>query len=211
MKGMESKPAIDPSTEEKIKNAARIIFTRKGYAATRTRDIAQAAGINLALLNYYFRSKEKLFDLIMMESMQEFIQSISGVLNNESTSLENKIQILTSNYIDMLTLQPDLPLFVLSELRSHPQDLMLKLNFKEKLMRSYFFIQIQEAIKTGKIAPIHPLHFVMNIMGMIIFPFVGSPILKNIGDLDQEAFNEIMQQRKILIPKWIQAMMLKGN
>ncbi len=60
----------DQSTEEKIKEAARTVFTRKGYAATRTRDIAKEANINLALLNYYFRSKEKLFGLIMMEKMQ---------------------------------------------------------------------------------------------------------------------------------------------
>ena len=52
----------DLSTEQKIKNAARKVFTEKGYAATRTRDIAEAAGINLALLNYYFRSKQKLFE-----------------------------------------------------------------------------------------------------------------------------------------------------
>jgi AcrR family transcriptional regulator len=52
---------IEPTTEEQIKEAARRVFTRKGYAATRTRDIAEESGHNLALLNYYFRSKEKLF------------------------------------------------------------------------------------------------------------------------------------------------------
>ncbi|HZV68728.1 MAG TPA: TetR/AcrR family transcriptional regulator [Saprospiraceae bacterium] len=207
MKSKESNTTLDPSTEEKIKNAARVMFTQKGYAATRTRDIAQEAGINLALLNYYFRSKEKLFDLIMLESMQGFIQSISGVLNDEGTSLQEKIRTLVSNYIDMLTLQPNLPLFVLSELRNHPHELISKLDFKEKLIRSHFFVQIQQAIIEGKIPPMHPLHFIMNIMGMIIFPFVGSPIIKNIGNLDQSSFNELMQQRKILIPEWIFSMM----
>ena len=62
----------DLSTEEKIKAAARKVFTQKGYSATRTRDIAEEAGLNLALLNYYFRSKEKLFELIMAEKMQQF-------------------------------------------------------------------------------------------------------------------------------------------
>lgn len=202
-----SNTTIDPTTEEKIKNAARTIFTQKGYGAARTRDIAQEAGINVALLNYYFRSKEKLFEIIMLESMQGFILSISGILNEEQTSLEEKIKILVSNYIDMLILQPNLPLFVLSELRSNPQVLIQKLNFKEKLIHSHFFVQLQQAIQEGKIPPIHPLHFIMNIMGMIIFPFVGSPILKNIGDLEEKNFNELMQQRKILIPKWIDAMM----
>ena len=70
MKPVKTKPAADPSTEEKIKIAARSVFHKKGYAATRTRDIAEEAGINLALLNYYFRSKEKLIDIIMTETMQ---------------------------------------------------------------------------------------------------------------------------------------------
>ncbi|MGB3079718.1 MAG: TetR/AcrR family transcriptional regulator [Saprospiraceae bacterium] len=207
MKSKESQTVIDPTTEEKIRIAARKVFTQKGYGAARTRDIAQEAGINIALLNYYFRSKEKLFEIIMLESMQGFIHSISGVLNDEQTSLQEKIQILVSNYIDMLTIQPNLPLFVLSELRSNPQELILKLNFKEKLIHSHFFVQLQQAIQEGKIPPIHPIHFIMNIMGMIIFPFIGSPILKNIGDLEEKTFNELMQQRKILIPKWIEAMM----
>ncbi len=61
---------INASTEEKIKEAARRVFTQKGYAATRTRDIAEESGLNLALINYYFRSKEKLFDIIMLEHLQ---------------------------------------------------------------------------------------------------------------------------------------------
>ena len=66
---MKIKPEIEknPSTEEKIKEAARRVFTKKGYAATRTRDIAEESGYNLALINYYFRSKEKLFDIVMLE------------------------------------------------------------------------------------------------------------------------------------------------
>ena len=86
-----TKLETDPSTEEKIKNAARIVFHKKGFAATRTRDIVEEAGINLALLNYYFRSKEKLFDIIMFESMQHFFKAISEVFNDDKTTLENKI------------------------------------------------------------------------------------------------------------------------
>src|SRR3990170_3876838 len=101
MTGAAIKP-IDPSTEEKIKEAARIIFTQKGFAATRTRDIAEAAGLNLALLNYYFRSKEKLFDIIMMESLQYFMKGIGEIVTNEESSLEDKVSGIVSHYIDML-------------------------------------------------------------------------------------------------------------
>src|SRR5690606_19330293 len=92
----------DTSTEEKIKNAARLVFNQKGYAGTRTRDIAEQAGINLALLNYYFRSKQKLFDLIMLETMQDFIQSMKTVFNDKNTSLQSKVEAVASRYIDLL-------------------------------------------------------------------------------------------------------------
>ena len=207
MKAKTAKDPLDPSTEEKIKNAARQIFTQKGYAGTRTRDIAEEAGINLALLNYYFRSKEKLFDIIMLESMRGFIQSIVGIFNDETTSLENKIQSIVNHYIDMLTKQPELPLFVLSELKSNPGMLITKMNLKEHLTGSYFFRQIQEAIKSGRMPALHPLHFFMNMMGLIVFPFVGSPILKNVGGINQEEFDWLMQRRKTLIPLWIKSMM----
>src|SRR6516162_7868399 len=105
------KKVKDISTEEKIKEAARKLFTQKGYAMVRTRDIAAEAGINLALLNYYFRSKEKLFDIIMMENFRQFIQGISVNIYDEKTSIEEKIEKVTAAYIDLLTNHPDLPLF----------------------------------------------------------------------------------------------------
>ena len=198
-------PVADPSTEEKIKIAARIIFHKKGYAATRTRDIADEAGINLALLNYYFRSKEKLFDIIMLESLHDFRQSIVSFLNDEKTTLENKIEILVSSYIDLLINQPDIPLFILSEIRNNPQALISKMNHREILSKSYFIKQFQQAVKDEKIVPIPPLHFIMNLIGMIVFPFVGRPLLSHVGGLNPDDFNKLMEQRKILIPKWLKA------
>ena len=195
----------DTSTEEKIKNAARTVFHKKGYAATRTRDIAEEAGINLALLNYYFRSKEKLFDIIMLESMQGFFKSVKDVFNNDKTTLDNKIELVVSNYIDLLIENPDIPLFILSEIRQHPGELIAKMGMKEIVMNSLFMKQFQMAIKEGKITPVNPLHFIMNVMGMTVFPFVGSPLLKGIGNLSDKAFNDMMKERKALIPKWIKA------
>jgi AcrR family transcriptional regulator len=206
MKSKKAKPVADASAEEKIKNAARVIFHKKGFAAARTRDIAEEAGINLALLNYYFRSKEKLFDIIMLESLQGFFMSVTTLFNNEESSWEEKIEIFISNYIDMLIKQPDIPLFILSELRANPNALISKMNVKEVMFKSHFMKQFQEQIKKGNIVPTHPLHFLMNLIGMAVFPFIGSPILKNLGDLKQGDFDELMQQRKKLIPQWIKMM-----
>ena len=108
----------DVSTEEKIKQAARKLFTEKGFDAVKTRDIATEAGINLALLNYYFRSKEKLFDIIMVENFERFVQQLIPILGNESLSLDEILVQVTSSYIDMLKDNPDLPFFIMNEMRS---------------------------------------------------------------------------------------------
>src|SRR6478609_280809 len=88
----------DTNTETRIKEAARIVFHKKGFAATRTRDIAQEANINLALLNYYFRSKERLFELIMFDTVTSFFETMGIVFNDETTSLEEKIALVAEKY-----------------------------------------------------------------------------------------------------------------
>ena len=197
---------INVSTEEKIKDAARKLFTRRGYAATKTRDIAAEAGINLALLNYYFRSKEALFAIVMRENMQHFVQGLSVILNNKNTSIEEKITQLVSNYIDMLIVNQDMPLFVLTVLRNHPE----KLPIESKLQNSYFLKQIQAAVKAKEIEAVHPMHLMLNILGLTIFPFVGKPIFKHVSGMEDEEFLKMMEERKQLIPQWI-VLMLKGK
>jgi AcrR family transcriptional regulator len=206
-----SKAASDTSTEEKIKVAAKKIFLKKGFAATRTRDIAEEAGLNLALLNYYFRSKEKLFDIIMLENLQHFIEGIREILNDKETTIEQKVETIVSTYIDLLIQQPDLPLFVLHELRTNPKEIISKIDREKFINKSFFMRQVREGITEGKIAAVNPLHFLMNLVGLTIFPFVASPILQNIGGLKQQDFNALMEERKKLIPVWIKVMMKKNK
>ncbi len=191
------------STEQQIINAAREVFQKKGFSATRTRDIASAAGINLALLNYYFRSKKKLFDIIMMESLKGMLGTLEGVLNQPETSLFEKIENLVVNYINFLQKNSDIPLFILSELRSNPQNFANNIGFKKVYTNSLFLKQIQESVKKGEIISIHPLQLMMNLIGMTIFPFAGSTLFQAIGNLSDKAYSELMEERKKIIPQWM--------
>ena len=198
---------LNATTEEKIKEAARRVFTSKGYAATRTRDIAEESGYNLALINYYFRSKEKLFDIIMLEHLQLFIHSVMGIVNDPETSLQEKIELLISHYIDMLIKNPDLPLFVLSEINANPVKLAAKLGFGHVERGNIYLVKQWKELTAAKILPnINPLHILMNVLSMTIFPFVASPLLRNRTGISQEEFNKLMLERKKLIPVWINAM-----
>ena len=186
----------DISTEEKIKEAARKLFTQKGYDAVKTRDIAAEAGINLALLNYYFRSKEKLFDLIMMENFKQFIHGISINVSDEKISIEEKIETVVVAYIDFLTKHPDLPLFILNELRGNPSKIAMQVSEEVQPIRAHFFKQMHEAMKAGKITNIDHFHFIANLVGLTVFPFVGKPILQRVTNVSDEQFNALMQERK---------------
>lgn len=201
----------DTSTEEKIKEAARVVFHKKGYAATRTRDIAEEADINLALLNYYFRSKGKLFDLIMIETLVDFFKQLSVILNEEKTSLEKKIELIAVNYINFLTTEPGIPIFILSELRNNPNALLDKIPIQNVVLNSEYMKQYQTAVETGKVTEHNPLQFLINIMGLVIFPYIAQPMLKGLGKIDDKQFNQMMQDRKKLIPVWIKAMMMKAE
>jgi hypothetical protein len=139
--------------------------------------------------------------------MHSFFNSLGEVFNDEQTSLNSKIENLVANYIDLLTKHPDIPLFILSELKMNPTEIVKKIGVKNLVMNSYFMKQYIEEANAGKIAMLHPLHFVMNMMGMIVFPFVASPILKSLGDLPNNDFNAMMQERKKMIPLWIKAIL----
>ena len=197
----------DASTEEKIMAAARVVFHRKGFAAARTRDIAEEAGINLALLNYYFRSKEKLFVLVMIETLTEFFGSVSVIINNPETTFEEKIEQFAAGYIDLIFREPDIPLFIMSEIRNNPEQLLQKVDIGKTVFNSVFIHQFAEAVEQGKIKDQNFLHFMMNFIGLIVFPFIAKPLLQAISGLNEDQFNALIEERKKLIPVWIKAMM----
>ncbi len=192
------------NAEEKILAAARKVFLTKGYAATRTRDIATEAGINLALLNYYFRSKEKLFQLVMQEKVQMMFRNIVPVVMDEETTLDEKIRKMVSNYIEVLSKNPDLPIFILNEVRKQDSGFIKSIPFsKDKgIMNIAFFRQVHE-LQTE----INPLHFLLNLLSMCIFPFVASPILLQTGMANEKAFSQLIKEREILIPQWMDVLL----
>lgn len=178
---------LDTSTEEKIIQAASKVFTQKGYVATRTRDIAEESGINLALLNYYFRSKEKLFQLIMAEKLQLLFSVILPIVNNDDLTLEEKMETLVENYINLLVDNPDLPLFVLGEIKANPEGFKERLQVRKLLQNSSFIRQLRE-----RRPDVEPLQFITSLLGMTLFPFIAKQILF----ADEKTFKIQMEKKK---------------
>lgn len=195
-------------TELKIRDAAKSLFLKKGYSATTTRDIAQESQINLALLNYYFTSKRRLFEIIMFETLYDFLNKMVEVYNDEETTIREKVELASSKYIDMIIAEPLLPTFILNELKNNPTN-FLKMPTAKVIMKSQLISQYNDGVKKGIYKKVDSIHFITNILSLIVFPFICSPIIMKMEKLNKTDFNKMMNQRKKLIPEWIIQMIKK--
>ena len=196
------------NTELKIRDAAKSLFLKKGYSATTTRDIAQESQINLALLNYYFTSKRRLFEIIMFETLYDFLNKMVEVYNDKETTIRKKIELASSKYIDMIIAEPLLPTFILNELKNNPTN-FLKMPTAKVIMKSQLISQYNDGVKKGIYKKVDSIHFITNILSLIVFPFICSPIIMKMEKLNKTDFNKMMNQRKKLIPEWIIQMIKK--
>ncbi|HEY5407536.1 MAG TPA: TetR/AcrR family transcriptional regulator [Ginsengibacter sp.] len=193
----------ESSAEEKILAAAKKVFTSKGMAGARMQDIADEAGINKALLHYYFRSKEKLFEVIFFEAAQKLFPRINLIFESNSTLFE-KIEKFTDEYITLMSENPYLPLFVLNEVSKNPEVFMKKIWGKQNIPQPQKFLtQIEREVKSGNIKKISPLHLLINLISMCIFPFVAKPMIQFTLGLDEMQFRNVMEQRKKEVAKFI--------
>lgn len=194
--------AEELSTEDKILLAASKVFTEKGFSGTRTRDIAEEAGINLALLNYYFRTKEKLFEQVMKVKIVLLFGQIIPIVTNEKTTLEEKIDLASEKYFDILSKNPNLPIFILSEIQKKTSDIRSILPFEKVLNNSIIIKQIKE-----RKPEVDPFHYLLNFLSMTAFPFVVKPILQSFDIMNDGEFQKFVKERKTLVPIWIKMML----
>lgn len=197
------KVKIEKSTEEKILASAKIVFISKGMQGARMQDIADEAGINKALLHYYFRSKEKLFEVIFLEAARKLFPKINLIFEADLPLFE-KIEKFCEEYITMMTENPYLPLFVINEISRDAEKFINKIWVKNNSPRLQKFLeQIDKERRKGTIKPISPLHLLINLISMTIFPFVGKSMFQFNLQLDELQYRQIMEQRKKEIPKFI--------
>lgn len=186
------------STEQKILDAAKLIFSKKGFAATRTRDIAEEADINLALLNYHFGSKEKLFKLIVEEKFKALFGTVQPVLSDAGISLKEKAATLTENYTRLLLEDEDLAMFVLNQIKTD-QLLLREVIQKVKI----FTVHVIEKQLRDSGFQMSVVDYVMNIISLSLFPFLSKELFISAGLIEKENFKDLIQERSKQIPDWI--------
>ena len=199
----------DSDTEKKILDAARTVFIRRGTAGARMQEIAEEAGVNQALLHYYFRTKERLAATVFRESAGRLLPAVMGVFNSDAP-LEKKIEQFVHVYIDTVRRSPFLPGYVVSEMHHHPERLRAMLDstgvdpapivaaLLEKLGS-----ELSVMAERGEIRPIPANQFLLNMIGLVVIPFVARPALGFVLGIDDSQFNRLLDERRAMLPPLI--------
>jgi AcrR family transcriptional regulator len=196
-------PIKDISTEQKILEAAEIIFHEKGFDGARMQEIADKATINKGLLHYYFKSKDALFEAIFDVAIRRMITNLNAILAMDNP-LEEKIELMVDAYLNMLSRNAALPLFVINGLNKNPDKFIAKhLGGNLKNMFASFKSCVDKEVRAGKIRPIDSRQLFMNILSMSIFPFLGRPMIQVVTGIDNKMFYQLMADRRTLIKDFI--------
>lgn len=190
------------TTEEKIFNAAQIVFQKKGFSGARMQEIADQAGINKAMLHYCFKNKQLLFEAVFKNAFSQLAPQINEIFNSEATVFE-KIKKFTQNYISFVIKNPFLPAFVIQEMNNNPEFVANFLKNKNAPDASNFILQIENEMTAGIIKRGNPKQLLLDILSMTIFPFAAQMLVKGIIKLSDNEFNAMMEERKITVSEQI--------
>lgn len=210
--------AADGDTEARILDAARAVFIRRGTAGARMQEIAAEAGVNQALLHYYFRSKERLAAAVFREAAGRLAPAIADILASDAT-LDEKVERFVHIYIDSVREQPYLPGYLLAELHHHPERLKALVAtvrlpggaeqraggiapLAGRVMETLGG-QLRERAAEGSMRPISPVQFLVNVAALTIFPFAARPVLELVFGLDDDAFQRFLDERRATLPGFI--------
>lgn len=210
-------PAVarDGETERRILDAAHAVFVRRGTAGARTQEIAREAGVNSALLHYYFRTKERLAEAVFQRAATQLLPNVIRILTSDA-DLDDKVAQVVDLELRRLSETPYLPGYIISELTHHPQRVpqlfaaVIGQTPAEvgALVRGRLGAQITERVRAGRMHPIEPEQFAVNLLALCIFPFAAKPMLMALLGLDDAGFAAFIDRRRQeLAPFFLRALL----
>lgn len=195
--------STDKITEEKIFDAATQVFEEKGLAGARMQEIADRAHINKAMLHYYFRSKDKLFDVVFSKLAGIMFQKLFACLDND-LPLGQKLEMFYREHIGFLQKHPRMPAFIFNEINEHPERIARIFGAEHiRTMRQKLFKQIDEEIKSGGIRNIDKMQLVINVIALSVFPFAARGLLTLLLQEQNIDFDDFIEKRKIELPPFV--------
>ncbi|MCP4313924.1 MAG: TetR/AcrR family transcriptional regulator [Bacteroidetes bacterium] len=205
---------LNTETEEKIIISAEKLFYQKGKAGTSMQDIADDAGINRTLLNYYFRSKDQLFEAVFRKALGSFVPTLAALLHSD-ISFEEYVPKMIHMIIDNMLANPQIPIFILQELSSNPErmpQIIKEMGIDPILAYEKMYEKMEAMPDRGKELHSDFSQMIMNLISLCIFPFAARPVITGIlFNGDDDAFIAAMNERKKVLPQMFQNLMSKNQ
>jgi len=195
------------STKEKIVQAAQQVFIRKGMNGARMQEIADEAGINKALLHYYFHSKDQLFNEVFYGILSKLIPGLIGIFRVEEP-FADKIVAVVREYDSFMSQNPFLPQFIITEINRDP-DQLSRFMSDQGLDFTMIEERINREIIAGNFRPITFPHLFANLIGMVVMPYIGRPLFqRKLFNNDSTKYDQFLQERRAVITQFIQQAIL---
>lgn len=191
---------MDKSQE--ILNAAEEVFVEKGYYGARMQAIADKAKINKAMLHYYFKNKDNLFQKIFISKVAFFIPKVDAILGSPQTPIQ-KIEAFVDTYMDMLSNNPKIPPFLINTINKYPKFVeVLPTQLATKTIDLF-----HEEIEAGRFKKVDPKQFFISLISMCVFPFMAKPLVGKLLDVQDDQFPLFIEQRRHEIKAYVRAIL----
>lgn len=193
----------DQDVKERILESARELFIKNGYNGTSIRDIANVSDTNVAMVNYYFRSKYNLFQIIFEEYLEMITNRVFKILDSDLPFFE-LIETWIDNYFEILTEYPQIPIFILNEVSNHPAQLTNRI----KNMAPYDILlkvshRIKEEEKKGTILETPPVDFLLNVLSLCVFPFIFGKLAIQVSEKSIEDYYKFLKDHKAYVKEFV--------
>src|SRR5688572_5363347 len=194
--------AEEQQTEKLIKEKAKSLFFQKGFLNATTQEIADEAGVNRALIHYYFRSREQMLETLLDETLLEKRDRIRAILCADLT-----FRMKIARYIDVVVdyglAYPYLDNFIISETARRPDKVRLFCAMDRLKSSDLIRDQLENEISEGKIPSVSPEHFMVNLSALCNYPLLAKSVLQSIHGMTDTAYRKFLQERKQVIYRTI--------
>jgi TetR/AcrR family transcriptional regulator len=205
LKTLDPSPADDRETRERILDAAHAVFLRKGTANSRTQEIADEAGVNKALVHYYFGTKAALADATFERALSTLMPRIFGIIADPDRTIEQKVHDIVREQIDFHSARPYLAGYVVSEMHAEPGRVSGLFGKRGGPPLDVLRRQLRQATRAGTMRPISAEQFVVNLMALCVFPFALRPALGVLLGLESSGWTAFLEERRRLLPDFFLA------
>lgn len=198
---------MSKNTKEKILEAAQNVFAETGLNGARMQKIADKAGVNKAMLHYYFKNKKLLFRKVFELIAPKMFPKVLGIINQD-VGLEEKIRILVNNYSEFLRKNSEIPLLIIAELHRHPEE------FSQSFMKAVDSLDfdpvkilqkdIDKGVEEGRFRSFDARELLINILSLCIFPIGGRKVIeKFIFEGNSDQYDKFLESRKYTVAEFI--------